>query len=321
MQGRGCRGLMAGGVLWGAVVGTALAQTAPGPAAPSAPVPAVTSDFKTADELLAALETSNQDLVSLTADVKYDKTFEIQGDRQVRIGKVFYVVPISLTGAAPRKKFAIRFDEMWVGGVKRPDGREYIFDGEWLLEKDPAEKDFNKRQVVPPGEHFDPLKIGEGPFVVPIGQRRADIEQRYTTELLPALAGLETPAAATEEERKAAEAVRKDVEGSWQLKLLPRAQFAEQEDLVEIRLWYKRGAKGDLLPRMARTVNKAGDVSVVLLINTELQLAGQPENRAAIVPPQAVDTTPPAGWNGRIEPFRKAAGGEGKREGPDAGEE
>jgi hypothetical protein len=58
------------------------------------------------------------------------------------------------------------------------------------------------------------------------------------------------------------------------------------------------------------------------MTNTELQLAGKPENKEAAVPPGVVDTTAPEGWDGRIEPFRKPAAAEveGKREGPDVGD-
>jgi hypothetical protein len=218
-------------------------------------------EFKTAEGLLDALESADKDLVSLTADVMYDRTFEIQGDRQVRLGKLFYIVdppaPGDLT-KTPRKRFAIKFDRLYVGEVIRPTDKTYVFDGQWLMERDADEKFFIKKQVVPPGEHFDPLKIGEGPMVIPIGQRKADIDRRYTTELLSAGEGLEPAAGASEVEKRDAERIKGDVAGSWQLKLTAKPEFAPEDEFKEIRLWYKRGPKGDLLPRMARTVNKTG---------------------------------------------------------------
>jgi len=281
----------------------------------------VPSGFKTAEELLDALETADQGMESLTADVKYDKTFEIQGDRQARFGRLWFVSsPPEEPGGIPRRRFAVKFDRLFIGSVRRTEDKTYIFDGRWMMEKDGVEKFYQKKQVVGPGEHFDPLKVGEGPFVLPIGQRKADIKQRYNVELLPAADGLQPGKDATEDERKAAQTAVDDVAGSWQLRLTPRERVEEQE-FTEVRLWYKRGAQGELLPRMARTVNSAGDVSNVLLINVEVQLAGGPENAEARVPAELLDTTPPPGWDGRTESWRKPGAAEAPvREGPDAGD-
>ena len=62
------------------------------PRQPEAQPPApAQGQIKTADDLLDALETADKDLVSLTAQVKFDRTFEIQGDRQTRIGKLWFL--------------------------------------------------------------------------------------------------------------------------------------------------------------------------------------------------------------------------------------
>src|SRR5262245_30412700 len=50
--------------------------------------PAVPGRINTADDLLLALENADADLRSLSADLRYDRTFEIAGDRQVREGKL-----------------------------------------------------------------------------------------------------------------------------------------------------------------------------------------------------------------------------------------
>ena len=78
------------------------------------------------------------------------------------------------------------FDTLIVADRRESIGQHYAFDGQWVVEKTPADKQFTKRQVVPPGEDFDPLRIGEGPFPVPVGQRKADILDRFDAEILPA---------------------------------------------------------------------------------------------------------------------------------------
>ena len=282
---------------------------------------AVVQDYKTADDLLDALETADKDLSTLTADVKYDKTFEIQGDRQVRFGRLWFVSePAAKPDEPPRRKFAIKFDRVFIGPVQRTEDKTYIFDGQWMMEKDAVEKFFQKKQVVGPGAHFDPLKVGEGPFVLPIGQRKADIKDRYNVELLPSDDGLEPSPDSTPEEREAARVAKEDVSGSWQLRLTPRNKV-DDDGFTDIRLWYKRGAQRELLPRMARTVNPAGDVASVLLINVQVQLTGGPPNEAAKVPPEILDTATPQGWEGQVTPWRKRDSAQAPaREGSDAGD-
>jgi hypothetical protein len=280
-------------------------STPPPPPAPAEPAPAPAGEFTSADQLLTALESADRDLTSLTADVMWDRTFEIQGDRQARLGHLFYVVnPSGSPGGTPERKFAIHFDHLNVGGVDRAEDRWYIFDGRWVMERDAVQKFYQKREVVPPGETFNPLAVG-GPFPIPIGQKKADITARYDVEILPTASGLDVAPDASDDDKNQAEAAKTAVQGCWQLKLVPKPQFTEEEPYTQVRLWYKRSKTGDILPRMARTVSTSGDVSTVLLIHTEPQYAGRPDNPKAHVPPDAIDTTPPAaGWEGTITPWR-----------------
>ena len=39
-----------------------------------------------------------------------------------------------------------------------------------------------ERQVAPPGSNFDPLKLGEGPFPIPLGQPKAEVLKRFRVE-------------------------------------------------------------------------------------------------------------------------------------------
>jgi len=78
------------------------------------------------------------------------------------------------------------------------------------------------------------------------------------------------------------------VEGTCQLKLVPRAPFAERDQFTEIRLWYRPAT---LRPRMARTINRQGDVSIVRLVDVEVN---EP------LPEGVLSTKPPpegAGWD------------------------
>lgn len=249
-----------------------------------------TGEIRSADDLLTALETADAGLNTLAAGIRYDRTFEIAGDRQVREGNLYFQA--RREGDRADRKFAIRFDRLIVGARVREEVKEFVFDGEWLVEKLPGEKPpmFTKRQVVPPGERFDPLRIGEGPMPIPIGQRRADILSRYDAELVRADADLDEP------ELKAF------VKDSYQLKLTPRPDRPDEDEFSEIRLWYRRAAGeagGMLLPRMARTINRAGDESVVQLINVQVNTS-IPEGVMATQTPGPKD-----GWDVQIVPYRQ----------------
>lgn len=251
--------------------------------------------FRTADELLAALERADRGLETLTAEVRYDRTFELQGDAQTRFGRLWF------ENGGERRRFAILFDELLVGNVQRRQEQQFVFDGEWLVERVPSERRMIKQQVVPPGRSFDPLRLGSGPLPIPIGQKREDILSRYEAELAPSSAGLEDqPGDGGEGAR-----LRGFVEGSWQVVLRPRAEVADEEDFREVRLWYSRSSSGRLLPRMARTVNRAGDVACVMLINVRLREAGGVRDAEAEVPAGLFDTRTPAdGWLVDVRPWR-----------------
>ena len=321
------------GVVLGAVLAAGACAQEGKPVAPVEAQAGQAGEFATADELLQALEKADEKLESLTADVRYERTFELQGDRQVRTGKLYFVngEKGSSAGAGGKgRKFAVSFEKLQVGEVVREEPKVYIFDGQWLVEKLPKEKPplFIKRQVVAPGQTADPLKIGEGQFPLPIGQKAAEIKERYEVELLPAGAGLEPGKDDDEEQKATLTNLSKFVAGGAHVKLTPKARYAEDEDFTRIDLWYKRdqgGKGGMLLPRMARTVDKAKNQSVVQLINVQVQRGGEAANTAARVPPEALDTAEPArgsGWEVQVVPWQKpAADGAGaKREGPDAGD-
>lgn len=258
-------------------------------------------DFADAGQLLDALELADEGLATLTAMIRYDRTFELAGDFQARQGDLLFRI---MPGAEGKriKQFELRFTTLITGQRVETDKPQVIvFDGEWLAEVSPAEKVFNRRQVVAPGETFDPLRVGEGPLPIPIGQKKADILARYNAELLPAEDGLSSDGLEPDEAKRL-DTARKNAAGSYQLKLVPRGDA--DEDFREIRLWYRRADAKDqssrLLPRMARAVNRAGDVSLVTLANVKVN--GE-------VPANAFDTRLPSSqgdpsWSETVSGYR-----------------
>lgn len=256
-------------------------QPTPPVAAPAAKAPVVAT---TADDLLNALETADANLRTLSADIQYDKLDGITGDRQTRRGKLFFQndlapapVETETFDDAPatkgRRIFSVRFDSLQLGSRREEEQQLFIFDGEWLTEVTPKAKQVIKRQVTRPGSNFDPLKIGEGPLPLPIGQKKADMLARFDVTLLKDIEQLNG------EDAEESARLRRFVAGAYQLRLVPKAGTPEADKFAEIRLWYREGDATEapgaapvrrLLPRMARTIApKSGNVALVQMINVK----------------------------------------------------
>jgi hypothetical protein len=279
------------------LVGAPALGQADGPPAEAAPdnaneLPNAAPEFKDAAELLTALEAADRDLEALSASIRYVRTFSLAGDTHTRDGKLAFKSSPGDEGAPPVRRFGIEFNSLIMGQIKEDILERYIFDGEWLLELDMANKEFMRRQVVPPGERFDPLRIGEGPFPIPIGQRRDDILRRFDAELV-------APGDGIHSDEPGLLALTR---GMTQLKLTPRPEWEDELDFAEIRLWYKRNDEGRLLPRMARTLNHADDESTVILSRIQV-------NADADIPEDMLVARPPRdGWNGQVLPWRGKGG-------------
>lgn len=267
----------------------ALACAQPPAKDPAAAEPAIA----TADDLLTALETADQGIKSLQAEVKYIRDSGVlQGNNTVtRQGMLFFRAdfrPASAPdapAAPPRRAFAVDFDVEIVNTQVRKERRVFIFDGEWFVEKNYKDHQSKRERIVPKGQTADPLRIGSGPFPIPIGQKRSDILSRFTAQLLPPGDGID-------------EKDRQQFADTYQLKLVPRVGADEARDYDEIRLWYR---KKDLLPSLARTVNPDGARSEVFLVGPE-------PNRQ--IPDQTFDTSPVppgSGWDEDTQEYRKPA--------------
>ncbi len=128
-------------------------------------------------EWLDRLEKAGRQLQTYQADVIYDREQGLLGDRVIRTGSITY-------HAGPPPRFAVRFDKVVIGAELRDRPRHYIFDGTWLVEKHSDQKVFIKRQIVPPGQTFDPFELGSGPFPLPLGQKRDEVLRLFSAELI-----------------------------------------------------------------------------------------------------------------------------------------
>ena len=173
--------------------------------------------------LLDRLERSAEDLRDFQAKIRYDIWDAVLEEKQTRSGELIYRVdPDNRT-----KRFAILFDKFIFGDRQEKQSKHYIFADGWLVEVDHNRKQFIKRQIVAPGEEFDPLKLGEGPFPLPIGQPKTEVLARFDVKLLDAPSDPFLAKMLSE----------RDVEG---MVLVPKPNTPEAEKFQRVELFYDR---------------------------------------------------------------------------------
>ena len=236
---------------------------------------------------LDKLEKRGQNIQSLQARIVYEKNNQLLGDRRIHTGDILY--HDAARGPERQPRFHVAFEHLIVNNARRPHRVDYIFDGNWLVEKNHQRKLFLKRQVVPPGQQLDPLQI-DGPFPVPIGQKRREVLQRFNvkqidppeeTDTLPNADELDNP--------------------PLHLRLTPREDAPNvkgREQFKQIDMWFNRDT---LLPLRVRTVNDSQVETTVRLYNVRVNEIDD-EQLA-----ERFDTTPPEqGWRVETTPWQNA---------------
>lgn len=257
-------------------------------------------DFKDALELLAALEKSGADIRTLQGDIRYTKRFAAieGGEEQERSGTLYFISepPVATTtptkDAAPStsadgpiRKFAVDFERLTIDSKRRDERRTFLFDGAWLTERQHENKQQFRRQVVKPGERLDPLAIGQGPFPIPVGQKKEKILERFDAELLDPTDGWPGVSSGGD--------APKWLDGTYQLRLIPKLGTDESRQFGNVRLWY---IKPTLLPRMALTDDKNGASTEVFLTNVK-------QNEP--LPAGVFDSAAPAGWTEQVTEYQE----------------
>lgn len=194
------------------------------PAVPSA------DEQPSVDALLDQLEHSVDDLTAFTADLHYEK-FDPSTDRnEIRRGSVI----LQIDPKTRARRFALLFN-LLAAPIRKTIDVRYVFDGSWLAEIDADRKQFTKRQIVAPGKTFDPLKLGEGPLPLPLGQKKSEVLRRFDVQLI------ELP-------KDGPLAKLTNIHG---LRLVPKPGTPEAKDFLHVDLFYDRTT---LLPTGIQTI-------------------------------------------------------------------
>jgi hypothetical protein len=216
---------------------------APAPAPSSAPAPAPAPQFVDADALLTAVERTSDSLRDFRANITLETTDDVTGDTERRLGQLVFVQE---EGKPATRRFAVVF-EKFIDGSGRMDERpvRYIYADGWLTEADFKQRTLVRRQLARAGEQYDPLKPGEGPVPLPIGQRRADVLARFDASLATA---------------PDSTILLKSARPMVGVRLKPKPGMADR-DLVEASVWYDAQS---LVPVGVEAQRKSGRTVVSL---------------------------------------------------------
>ena len=160
--------------------GFALARQNPAPlinptgAAPAAArQPRPLDDTSSVDEVLDALDARGRNLQEFVADVRLKEIDEATQLESERTGRVWY------QKQGDDDRIRVVFDQKLEGRFVKPEKVEYLLDDGWLLDRDYRRTVQVKRQVLRPGEKINLLKLGEGPFPLPIGQPKDQVHKEF----------------------------------------------------------------------------------------------------------------------------------------------
>ena len=133
------------------------------------------------DEVLDALDRQGDELKDFTADVALTETDELTKDAFTRSGTArFQKKP---DGDA---RILVTFDKRKTDDRSVDERIEFLLEDGWLTERNYRKKSNVRRQVLKPGEKINLLKLGEGPFPLPIGQDKEDVKRMFAVEVIPA---------------------------------------------------------------------------------------------------------------------------------------
>ena len=154
--------------------------TAPAPAALSGEAKSLSQD-SSVDEILDALDQRGKQLEDFTADVELTDTDIATGNDTKLIGQMKMQ---RLDEGDSRIR--VVFDKKVVNDVTKSDKSEYMLSKGWLTDRNYPDHREVRRQVLKPGQKMNLLKLGEGPFPLPLGQDKADVHRMFEVSKLPA---------------------------------------------------------------------------------------------------------------------------------------
>ena len=242
-----------------------------------------TAQFQSTDAMLSALEKAGDTIRSLRANVIYDRVDAVSENRERRTGQI---VLTQDSQQLKSRTLAIMFDQFIdASGHASPQTQRFVFHGGWLFEFDDARHQLIARELVPPGEQLDPLRIGEGPVPIPIGQKKDEVLSRFEVQLAPLP---EQP-------------LLKRLVNIQGLVMRPKLNAGVDPDLAEINVWYDLGT---LMPVAVAATTKGGDQKILLLTKLELNKELDVTAKALLATDPPATTDKGAAWRRDVRPYK-----------------
>lgn len=244
-----------------------------GPASADAPVDLPPN--ATVDQVLDALDARGRSLREFTAVVSITEGDPDVGNVTVRSGHVWFQKKGEDDG-----RIRVTFDKVVRGRIVFNNEKvEYLLDNGWLIDRNYKAKSETRRQVLRPGEKMNLLKLGEGPFPLPIGQRKEEVHHQFDVKLLSADA-----------------ADGKDLAGMIHVQLKPKKgmQFARKFGLIDV--WINRAIS--FPAQISTDTPDQSDPKITRLQDVQINPAGGLKEADFTLP--KVD---PQEWNFHTEPF------------------
>ena len=262
-----------------------VAKPSSGTATPVTTASAVdsTAQFQSTDAMLSALEKAGDAIRSLRANVIYDRVDAVSENRERRTGQI---VLTQDSQQLKSRTLAIMFDQFIdASGHASPQTQRFVFHGGWLFEFDDARHQLIARELVAPGEQLDPLRIGEGPVPIPIGQKKDEVLRRFEVQLAPLP---EQP-------------LLKRLVNIQGLVMRPKLNAGVDPDLAEIDVWYDLGT---LMPVAVSATTKGGDQKILLLTKLELNKELDVTAKALLATDPPMTTDKDTAWRRDVRPYK-----------------
>lgn len=132
------------------------------------------------EAILDRQEARGKTLQDIRCDLEYIKEDTVLESKSVFKGELRF------KQAEPNPLFYIQFDTHTEEGIAQNNPKEWhVFDGRWYVEARESTRNTVKHEIVAPGEKKEVFKLGQGPFPVPFGQKKADIIGTFDIKWIP----------------------------------------------------------------------------------------------------------------------------------------
>jgi outer membrane lipoprotein-sorting protein len=230
--------------------------------------PAELSGSSSVDQILDALDARGGNLSDFSASVKLSDANNATGDETISSGKLLF----------QRKpdndaRIRITFDKKQLGDKIFDQNHTYSLDAGWLVERDYDKRREIRQEVLKPGEKLDLFTLGKGPFPLPIGQKKEDVENIFDVVKV--------------------DADKDDPANSLHLRLTPKAGTRYAHDFNVVDIWVDLAMA---MPVRIQTLD-ANQTTVKTTDFSDVKLNTGLTDKDFQEPPL------PAGWDQTIEPY------------------